>query len=611
MSLRRAPALDSAPSRRAHGARLTLFLAGAITALSVGLTACSGDRGPDLRPPLAPGDVPRAELTFPEGFRYDADALPITARNGIVSTTDILASEVGLRILEQGGTAMDAAIAVSFALAVVNPSAGNIGGGGFMVTRLANGETSALDYREQAPAASTADMFLDDAGELTRASVVGHLAAGVPGTVMGMWEAHKRYGTLAWADLVAPAVALAEGFEVHERYARSIRGSRTALSRFDTTRETFLPGGEVPEVGTIFRQPDLARTLARIRDEGPDGFYRGETADLIVAEMARGGGIMTHEDLAAYTAVWRTPVSFSYRGYTVTSMPPSSSGGATMALMAHMLEAHDISALGFGSAEAVHLFAEAAKRAYADRNEVLADPDFVAVPLDRMISRSYAAERGADIRLDRATPSSEIGAALEIGESTETTHYSIVDRWGNAVAVTTTINSSFGSTVTVAGAGFLLNNEMDDFAAKPGFPNQFGLVQGAQNAIEGGKRMLSAMSPTIVADPSGQLFFVSGTPGGSTIITTVLQTVMNVIDFGMSVSQAVNAPRVHHQHLPDQLQFENRGLTPEVVAALEALGHTVSERGGSSGDVQAILRLRDGTYTAHSDPRLGGAAVGY
>lgn len=592
---------------RPRSAALVLTLA-LVTGASFG---CSGDRGLDLRPPRSPSDVPRAEITFPDGFRYEADALPITARNGIVSTTDILASEVGLRVLEQGGTAMDAAIAVSFALAVVNPSAGNIGGGGFMVTRLADGTTSSLDYREKAPAAATADMYLDEDGALTRASVVGHLAAGVPGTVQGMWEAHQRYGTIEWADLVQPAVALAEGFQVHERFARSIRGSRQALQRFETTRETFLPGGDVPEVGAVFRQPDLARTLARIRDEGPAGFYRGETADLIVAEMARGGGIMTHADLAAYTAVWRDPVSFTYRGYTVTSMPPSSSGGATMALMAHMLEPHDLGALGFGSAEVVHLFAEAAKRAYADRNEVLADPDFVAVPLERMLSREYATERGADIEPTRATPSSEIGAALAIGESTETTHYSIVDRWGNAVAVTTTINSSFGSTVTVAGAGFLLNNEMDDFAAKPGFPNQFGLVQGSQNAIEGGKRMLSAMSPTIVADPAGHLFFVTGTPGGSTIITTVLQTVMNVIDFGMSVSQAVNAPRVHHQHLPDALQFENRGLRPEVIAALEALGHSVSERGGSSGDVQAILRLSDGTYTAHSDPRLGGAAVGY
>jgi gamma-glutamyltranspeptidase / glutathione hydrolase len=569
-----------------------------------------GCEAPDASPPaVAPAEVPRADVAFPDGWRFAADALPVTGRGGAVSTTDVLATEVGIRILEAGGTAMDAAIAVSFALAVVNPSAGNIGGGGFMVTRLADGTTSALDYREKAPAAATRDMYLDAAGELTEASVLGHLAAGVPGTVMGMWEAHRRYGTLPWRALVEPAVELADGFEVHERYARSIRGSRSALSRFDTTRETFLPGGEPPEVGSLFRQPELAATLRRILEEGPDGFYRGETAELIVAEMERGGGIITRDDLEGYEAVWRDPVTFEYRGYRVTSMPPSSSGGPTMALIANILEGHDVAALGWQSAAYVHLFAEAARRAYADRNQVLADPDFVAVPLDRMVSKAYGAERGADISPASATPSTEVGPGLEIRESPETTHYSIVDRHGNAVAVTTTINSSFGSKVTVAGAGFLLNNEMDDFAAKPGFPNQFGLVQGEQNAIEPGKRMLSAMSPTIVATPEGELLLVTGTPGGSTIITTVLQTVMNVVDFGMSVSQAVNAPRVHHQHLPDQLYWENGGLEPAVVDALEMLGHTLSQRGGTSGDVQGILRLPDGTLTAHADPRLGGSAL--
>jgi gamma-glutamyltranspeptidase / glutathione hydrolase len=590
-----------ASGRRAHfpALLLPLFLL---------LSGCEGaDRAPG--PALSPADVPRAQLDFPDGWRFSAEALPVTGRGGAVGTTDILATEVGIQVLEAGGTAMDAAIAVSFALAVVNPAAGNIGGGGFMVTRLADGSTSALDYREKAPLAATRDMYLDARGELTDRSVLGHLAAGVPGTVMGMWEAHRRYGTLSWEALLEPAIALADGFEVHERYARSIRGSRNALSLFETTQETFLPGGEPPEVGSTFRQPELAATLRRIQAQGPDGFYRGETADLIVAEMERGGGIITHEDLAAYEAVWRDPITFSYRGYQVTSMPPSSSGGATMALMAGMLEGHDLAGAGWGSTTHVHLFAEAARRAYADRNQVLADPDFVAIPLPEMISPAYARSRGADIRLDGATPSSEVGPGLEVGEPTETTHYSIVDRHGNAVAVTTTINSSYGSKVTVAGAGFLLNNEMDDFSARPGFPNQFGLVQGEQNAIEPGKRMLSAMSPTIVATPEGELLLVTGTPGGSTIITTVLQTVMNVVDFGMSVSQAVEAPRVHHQHLPDQLYFENSGLSAQVVEALEALGHTVQERGGTSGDVHAIMRLPDGTLAAHADPRLGGVAL--
>ncbi|CAN5802523.1 gamma-glutamyltransferase [soil metagenome] len=593
---------DSAPSLAARA----LLLAGAI-GLCAALSACTGGDRAGLA--VAPEDVPRAAIDFPEGWRFPADDLPVTGRGGAVSTTDELATRVGVEVLEEGGTAMDAAIAVSFALAVVNPSAGNIGGGGFMVTRLADGTTSALDYREKAPLAATHDMYLDAQGELTDESVLGHLASGVPGNVMGMWEAHQRYGTLPWERLVRPAVELADGFEVHERYARSIRGSRRSLELFETTAATFLPGGEVPEVGSTFSQPELAATLRRIMAEGPDGFYRGETADLIVAEMERGGGIMTLEDLSGYEARWRDPVSFTYRGYTVTSMPPSSSGGPTMALMAHMLEEHDIGAMGFQSADHVHLFAEAARRAYADRNQVLADPDFVSLPMDRMVSRAYAAERGGDISMARATPSADVGPGLEIGESVETTHYSVVDRMGNAVAVTTTINSSFGSKVTVAGAGFLLNNEMDDFAARPGFPNQFGLVQGEQNAIEPGKRMLSAMTPTVVATPEGDLFMVTGTPGGSTIITTVLQTVMNVVDFRMSVSQAVNAPRIHHQHLPDQLYWENGALGADVVEALEARGHTLSQRGGTSGDVQAILRLPDGTLAAYSDRRLGGIAV--
>jgi gamma-glutamyltranspeptidase / glutathione hydrolase len=555
--------------------------------------------------------TPSTSVSFPDSWRFSADDEPVTADNGMVSTTDAHATRVGLEILQAGGTAMDAAIAVSFALAVVNPAAGNLGGGGFMITRTADGATSALDYREKAPLAAHRDMYLDEAGELTDRSVLGHLAAGVPGTVMGMWDAHQRYGTLEWAALVQPAIDLAEGFEVRERLARSLRSAQQSLSIYETTRRTFLPGGVPPEVGDTFRQPDLARTLERIRDQGPDGFYGGETADLIVAEMERGGGIMTHEDLARYRTAWREPITFTYRGHTVTSMPPSSSGGATMALMAHMLEAYDLQALGWHSPEMIHVMAEAWKRAYADRNQVLADMDFVDVPLAEFVTREYARRRGADIRMERATPSEKIGPGLEVGESLETTHYSIVDRHGNAVAVTTTINSAYGSKVTVAGAGFLLNNEMDDFAAKPGFPNQFGLVQGEQNAIEPGKRMLSAMSPTIVTDPSGDLFFVTGTPGGSTIITTVFQTIVNVVDFGMNVSQAVNAPRVHHQHLPDQIYYENGGLLPEVVGELESLGHTLQQRGGTSGDVQAIMVLPDGTLAAHSDPRLGGTALGH
>ena len=557
---------------------------------------------------------PAAEApTFPGTWRYPADPSPVTANNGMVVSTDAYASRVGVDVLEAGGTAIDAAIAVQFALAVVNPEAGNIGGGGFMVVHTADGETAALDFREKAPLAATRDMFLDADGNLTDRSVVGHLASGVPGTVSGMWEAHQRFGTMAWADLVEPAVGLAEGFEVRERFLGSLGPSMIeALTAYPASATQFLPnGGQPPVVGDTLRQPDLAATLGRIRDSGPDGFYRGETADLIVAEMERGDGIITHEDLQQYRAAWRDPIRFTYRGHTVLSMPPSSSGGATMAEIANILEGYDLAAMPWHGAEMIHLYAEAWKRAYADRNHYLADPDFVDMPLERMTSEAYARERAATIRTTAATPSSEIGPGMEgADEGENTTHFSIVDAWGNAVSVTTTINSWYGSKVTVTGAGFVLNNEMDDFAAKPGTPNQFGLVQGENNAVGPGKRMLSAMTPTIVLGPDGALRMVTGTPGGSTIITTVFQTISNVLDYGMNVVQAVNAPRVHHQHLPDQIYFESGGLDLATVEALEALGHRMIERGDVSGDVQAIL-IDGGRITAWSDPRRGGVAVGY
>jgi gamma-glutamyltranspeptidase/glutathione hydrolase len=540
--------------------------------------------------------------------------MAVTAESGIVVSTDEYATRVGVEVLQAGGNAIDASIAVQFALAVVNPEAGNIGGGGFMVVRTAEGETAALDYREKAPLDATRDMFLDPEGNLTNKSVVGHLAAGVPGTVSGMAAAHDRYGTLPWADLVQPAVELAEGFEVKERFLGSLSETMIeALTAYPASASQFLPrNGAPPVVGDTLRQLDLASTLNRIRDEGPDGFYTGQTADLIVAEMERGGGIMTHQDLQSYEAAWRDPISFSYREHTIISMPPSSSGGATMAEIANILEGYDLGGMSWHSAEQIHLFAEAARRAYADRNHYLADPDFVEMPLERMTSSSYASERAATISTSAATPSTNVGPGMEgdPGESEETTHFSIVDAAGNAVSVTTTINSWYGSKVTVEGAGFVLNNEMDDFAAKPGTPNQFGLVQGEKNAIGPGKRMLSAMSPSIVLDPDDKLLMVTGTPGGSTIITTVFQTISNVVDYGMNVVQAVNAPRVHHQHLPDQIYYEADGLPQSVVEVLEAWGHTMVERSGVSGDVQAIL-IEDGVMTAWSDPRRGGVARGY
>jgi len=550
----------------------------------------------------------------PAAWPYPGDAAPVTAARAMVVTTDDFATHVGLDVLRAGGNAVDAAVAVHFALAVVNPAAGNVGGGGFLVARLADGETVSLDFREKAPLAATRDMYLDAEGNLTDRSLLGHLASGVPGSVMGMWEAHRRYGTRPWADLVGPAVELAEGFEVTERFLGWLSdGTARDLAQFPASAAQFLPrDGRPPRVGDSLRQPDLAVTLERIRSRGPPGFYEGETADLIVAEMERGGGIITHEDLAAYEAVWREPITFTYRDHTVVSMPPSSSGGATMAEIAHILERYDLAALGFHSTETIHLYAEAWKRAYADRNQYLADPDFVDVPVERLTSPAYADERAASITMTSATPSSEVAPGLEAAraESPSTTHYSILDSNGNAVAVTTTLNSLFGSKVTVTGAGFLLNNEMDDFSALPGAPNQFGLVQGEQNAVEPGKRMLSAMTPTIVLAPDGSVRMVTGTPGGSTIITTVFQTISNVLDFGMNVVQAVDAPRVHHQHLPDEIAYEVGGLAPATVRGLEALGHTVRERQGDSGDVQMIL-VEDSLLTARSDPRRGGSAAGY
>jgi gamma-glutamyltranspeptidase/glutathione hydrolase len=560
---------------------------------------------------------PEAAIAFPEGWPFPATEDALAADDAIVVTTDEYASNVGADILQMGGNAVDAAVATTFALAVVNPEAGNIGGGGFMVIRFADSTTASLDYREKAPLAASRDMYLDEEGELTDASTLGHRAVGVPGTVAGMWAAHQRYGSLPWAELVDPAVELAVGFEVRERQARSMAMAEEDLRIFSTTEATFLPGGEPPEVGDTFRQPDLAATLTRIRDEGRAGFYRGETADLIVAEMERGGGLITREDLEAMDAAWRAPVEFSYRDHTVISMPPTSSGGATLGAMARILEGFDLGGLEWHSAEHVHLLAEAWKRAYADRNAYLADPDFVDVPVDSMISREYGEERRAGISLERATPSLEVGPGLGSPDTGETTHFSIVDQDGNAVSVTTTVNSFYGSKVTVSGAGFLLNNEMDDFSARPGYPNQFGLVQGEANAIEPGKRMLSAMTPTIVTAPDEELLMVVGTPGGATIITNVFQQISNVVDFGMGIQQAVNAPRVHHQHLPDRIQYESGGLEPEVVARLEAMGHTMDERLRPEavypyiGDVQAVMRMPDGTLLGASDPRRGGAATGF
>jgi len=517
-----------------------------------------------------------------------------------------LASQVGVDILKQGGNAMDAAIAVAFALEVVLPDAGNIGGGGFIVQRTAGGEVTALDYREAAPSRAGRDMYLDSAGNVTDNSRYGHLAVGVPGSVAGLHAAWTRYGSLPWADLIAPAIRMAQGHIIDTARSRDIAADQELLAHFPASRAQFLVHDSAPPPETLWKQPDLARTLQLISDSGPDVFYRGQIADLIVAEMQRGGGLITKEDLRSYQPKWRTPVQLTYRGYTIYSMPPPSSGGVTMGEMLNMLEGYD-TIPAFGTAAYVHLMTEVMRRAFIDRNRWLGDPDFVDMPLDRLLSKSYAATLRAQIDPRRATPTPPQATS---GEAMRTTHYSVVDEKGNAVSVTTTLNGGFGSGVTVTGAGFLLNNEMDDFTSAPGKPNMYGLIQGDANAIQPRKRMLSAMTPSIVTDSAGQVQLIVGSPGGPTIITTVAQVILNVLDQHMSLADAVAAPRIHHQALPDQTFYERAGLTDTTVRALEAMGHKMEMRRGHSGVVAAIQKTAGG-WVGVSDPRTAGGAIGY
>jgi gamma-glutamyltranspeptidase/glutathione hydrolase len=519
-----------------------------------------------------------------------------------------IASEVGRDILQAGGNAVDAAVAVGFALAVVHPEAGNIGGGGFMLMRLADGTVEALDYRETAPGLATHDMYLDRAGRPTALSDKGHLAAGVPGAVAGLVEAHRRLGRLPFREVITPAIRLAEdGFIVDDYRSRSVDEYRAWLYTYPASRRYFLfDNGLAPAPGSRWIQRDLGRTLAAVRDLGSDGFYRGWVADSIVAEMERGGGLISHADLAGYRALWREPVVLSYRGHTIYSMPPASSGGITLGLILNIMEGYD-TLPPFGSAQLLHREAEAMRRAFTDRNAYLGDPAFVRMPIDRLLSKEYATLLRRQIDHDRATPTPPFDPSLRDGNST--THYSVVDAEGNAVSCTTTLNDGYGSAVAVSGAGFLLNDEMDDFTTAPGKPNSYGLIQGEANAIQPGKRMLSAMTPSIVLDPAGRLLMVLGTPGGPTIITQVYHVISNVIDHGMELPDAVAAPRMHHQALPDTLRVERNGFQPAVIAALEAMGHPIGMR-TRWGDVEAIIRTSEG-WQGVSDPRLGGGGAGY
>lgn len=512
-----------------------------------------------------------------------------------------LATKVGLEVLERGGNAIDAAVAMQFTMAVVYPRAGNIGGGGFLVYRPADGEPITLDYREMAPAAASRDMYLDAEGNVTPdLSTRGHLAVGVPGTVAGIYAMHERLGSLGWSSLVQPAIDLAiQGYRISESEIARLKRYHDDFNEFND----FTPFSDSNMVaGTRVRQADLGATLSRIRDGGREGYYGGETADLFVAEMTQGGGLITYDDLRNYQPKWKEPILKDYKNYRIISMPPSSSGGVALAQMTEMLEDYPLSDYGFQSPRATQLIVEVMRRAYADRAEYMGDSDFYPVPVDSLLNDNYLRERMLDYRIDTAGTSIAVTAGLmPMKETYETTHISIVDSLGNAVSITTTLNGNFGSKVMVDGAGFFLNNEMDDFSAKAGVPNMFGLVGQEANEIQPGKRMLSSMTPTIV-EKDGELFMVLGAPGGSTIITAVLQTFLNVIEFGMSLPDAVAAPRFHHQWLPDRILYETAALGNGTKDSLEALGYQFREV-ESMAVIKAVRRLPDGSLQAAADPR--------
>ncbi len=540
-------------------------------------------------------------------------ATGVLAKNGVVVTAHPLATQVGIDILKKGGNAFDAAIAVQYALAVVLPKAGNIGGGGFLVYRKSDGETGSLDFREKAPSAANKDMYLDGEGNpISDLSKRGHLAAGVPGTVAGMDETYAKFGSLPFKQLMQPSIDLADqGFLLTEYDASLLNRFQDAFK--EVNNGSIYLNKETPfaESDSIYHK-DLAKTLSLIRDNRRDGFYKGETALLIEKEMQKGGGIITQEDLANYEATWRAPIEVNFKdGYKIISMPPSSSGGVALAQLMLGSANYDFKAMGLNTAKSIHVMTELQRRVYADRATHLGDMDFYDVPLAMLLDDTYLSERYGTISLDSATSSQEIKAGeVTTIESFETTHFSIVDKEGNAVSVTTTLNSYFGCKVLVEGAGFFLNNEMDDFSVKPGVPNQFGLVGAEANAIQPGKRMLSSMTPTIV-EKEGKLFMVVGTPGGSTIITNVYQVILNVVEHGLPIQEAVNAKKIHSQWLPDQIIVE-KGINSLTLDTLRTIGHEIREI-EQIGRIEAILVREDGMLEGAADiTRTGDAtAMGY
>lgn len=543
---------------------------------------------------------------------------PVRGRNAMVASQHELASKIGIEILKKGGNAVDAAIAVGIALAVVYPEAGNLGGGGFMLIRSKDGSTKAIDYREMAPKAASRDVFVDTKGELIKGeggSTVGYRASGVPGTLAGFELAFKKYGSgkIKWRDLVEPARVIAQnGYVLSDRLARLFISYKETLSKYPESNRIFLRNGNYFKEGDVLKQPELAQTLSRISLQGAKEFYSGKTAQLIAADMKANNGLITLDDLKGYVAKERTPLIGTYRGHEIITMPPPSSGGIVMLQVLNMLEGYDIKGMGLNSSAKFHVLAEAMRRSFADRAEYMGDPDFSDVPVNKLIDKKYAETRRSTILPDRASSSQDIRfGKLEGSEGMETTHYTVVDKDGNVVTNTYTINDLYGSRVTIKGTGVLMNDEMDDFAARPGRPNLFGLVQGERNKVEGGKRPLSSMTPTIVLRKDGSLWFALGARGGPRIISAVMQTVINVIDHDMNIQQAIDAPRIHQQWLPDEILFEPYSMSPDTLNVMRSFGHKFAERPGYIASATGIMIDKDGVRLGAIDSRSDGVAIGY
>jgi gamma-glutamyltranspeptidase/glutathione hydrolase len=544
---------------------------------------------------------------------------PVRAKNGMVASQHELASKIGVDVLKKGGNAVDAAVAVALALAVVYPEAGNLGGGGFMVIRFKDGRTTAIDYREMAPAAATRDVFVDKNGELIRGeggSTVGYRAAGVPGTPAGLDLAFQKYGSkkITWKELVEPSRLLAQnGYVLTHRLAELFKSYKSTLEKYEDSKRIFLNNGKMFQEGDTLKQPELAATLARMQKLGANEFYTGQTARLIADDMKRNNGLITLEDLKNYVAKERAPLRGTYRGHEIITMPPPSSGGIVMLQVLNMLENYDLRKLGYNSAQKYHILAEAMRRSFADRAEFMADPDFAEVPTAQLIDKNYAKARAGSINLTSATKSADVKAGeIKIAEGTETTHFTVVDSDGNIVSNTYTINDLYGSRVTAKGTGVLLNDEMDDFAARPGKPNLFGLIQGERNAVQPKKRPLSSMTPTIVLRKDGSPWFALGARGGPRIISAVLQSVINMIDYDMNIQEALDAPRIHQQWYPDEILYEPLGMSPDTLRIMEGLGQKFAGRPANIASATGIaIEAKTNIKFGAIDSRSDGAAIGY